>query len=314
MKGLLLATLKVLGTPPPAIRAAFGRFLGRIASVVPTLDRSIAEAQLKLAFPGRPELHSVDRVYASLGETLLEALNLSPLLEGDAVTVSTEDWQTAERIIARGKGIVALSAHTGNWELLAAAMVRRGVPLTVIAREARRATLQEALRAVRARSGVGTIWRGNKQGVLEIKQQLAANGIVAALIDQDTRVSGVFVPFFGRPAKTPSTMVEMAKQQGASIVTCFVFRLSPGKYQAFIEEIPTSWDTEAILTEFSRRLEALITRFPEQWAWMHKRWRTQPDGSHPRSAEYLRMLNTMIEQRSRQERNSQKRNSQEAQS
>lgn len=282
----LLSLLSCLGHLPLRWRKAVGWHLGALFSFLPTPDRRIAKLQMGLCLQAPPP---VSRVYGNIGQTVMESLNLDPLLKAQAVRC--DNWDRLVGLLDRGKGVVTLTAHTGNWDLLAAWVVSRGVVLTAVGREARSPMLQALLRSLRARYGIDTVWRSRGAGGLkEIIEKLGRNEVVAALVDQDTRVKSEMAPFFGRLAATPCTLVELAKRQGAAIVSAFIFREADGRFVLRAEEINGALSVRDILGEYNRRLEASLKDYPDQWVWFHKRWRTNEAGVRFSSREYENIL------------------------
>jgi KDO2-lipid IV(A) lauroyltransferase len=192
--------------------------------------------------------------------------------------------------------IVCLTGHTGNWDLLAAYVISRGIPLTTIGREARSPTAQKVLETVREGYGIETIWRSDRTGLKRLLQCLKERRVVAALIDQDTRVDSIMVPFFGTPAKTPVSLISLGRKMNARFVTAFLFRTGWFRYSVWVEEIPDLNSEYDILCEYHQRLETLIRRFPSQWVWFHKRWRSLPDGTALSSREYQALLHDRLAQ------------------
>jgi KDO2-lipid IV(A) lauroyltransferase len=190
--------------------------------------------------------------------------------------------------------IICLTAHTGNWDLLAAYVISRGIPLTTIGREARNPTAQAILRSIREGYGIETIWRSDRSGLKRIISCLKERRVLAALIDQDTRVESVSSVFFDRPAKTPVSLITMGRKMNARFVTAFLFREGLGRYRVFVEDLGEADTDIEILDRYNKRLESYIRRYPSQWVWFHKRWRTTPDGVTLSSREYARTLEEQL--------------------
>jgi Kdo2-lipid IVA lauroyltransferase/acyltransferase len=138
----------------------------------------------------------------------------------------------------------------------------------------------------RARGGVRSIWRGHEGAVRQMLRALKAGEILGLLIDQDTRAQNLFVPFFGTPAATPRAAADLALRTGAAVVVGFCQREGEQGYRLRMEEVPVpaagpdaasreaaAW---ALTAALSARIEAAIRRAPEQWVWMHQRWKTRP--------------------------------------
>lgn len=288
MVSVLRWALWLVGRLPLPIRIATGRVLGSLFSCIPTKERKIAALQLA-RFLGRGDAFTVAGVFSHTGQTVLESFNLLPYLKREEL-ITCEDWPLVEKLLSSKKGIVCLTGHVSNWDLLAAYIVKGGVPLTVVGREARNSALHEVLIELRERYGVTTIWRSDSMGIKQLLSALKRGEVIAALIDQDTRVASAHVPFMGESAKTPSSLAALALRQGSSVVSAFMMRTSYNTYEVEVREITSRDSVEAILTEYSRHLEEVIRRYPTQWVWFHKRWRTTPDGVTSSSREYIERL------------------------
>ena len=268
-----------------------GYLIGGILSLAPSRERTIAALQIKRFLPKTIEPPSLWSVYGSFGATFAEVINLTPLLY-DLTQVECENLTLLDSLIAERKPIVALTGHVGNWDFLAAFVIQRGGKLVTVGRKARNPKFQDLLTKIRSRYGIETIWRSDRGGARKLVQALRNSFVVAALIDQDTEVRSRFIPFFSCPANTPDSLVEMARRNNAALVTAFVARVGWGKFRIIIEEIPESASPDEALTIYSQRLEAVIKSYPEQWVWVHKRWRTRPEGEKLNSNDYIKFLRT----------------------
>lgn len=283
-----IALLTFFGALPVNVRRFFGATLGLLFALIPTRERQIARLQLSLFMSPSGGAALTSRVYRSLGITAAESLNLSPLLHrGDAVRYQGLDMLAG--LVNRGGGVIALTAHTGNWDLLAGDLVHRGIPITTVGKEARLPFFQRLLGDLRGRNGVKTLWRAEETSVRELINELERGRLIAALIDQDTRVASTWVPFFGVAAKTPSALVELALRRQVPMISAFIFRESSGSYRCFLEELPAS-SIEGVLLEYHRRLEGYLRLYPEQWVWFHKRWRSPNSETTMSTGEYLETL------------------------
>ncbi len=292
------ALLALVGRLPIGIRSRLGSTLGALFSLIPTRDRAFALLQLRAtssaiaATSGKVmDPNRVLRgVYSNLGRNLLESLNLKPFLARSDQLFIERQSELITRLHDSKRPIVALTAHFGNWDLFAALMVKRGFSLMVIGREARNPILQDVLASLRDAYGVETLWRSEGPKALkEILGALKAGRTVGALIDQDTRVAGSFIPFFGIPAHTPATLIELAKRCNAHIVGSVLRRNGLGG-EVIVQQFDPELSTEEILNQFHRFLESQIADAPEQWAWVHKRWRTLPSGERQSSGDYRNRL------------------------
>jgi Kdo2-lipid IVA lauroyltransferase/acyltransferase len=258
-----------------------GRGFGALAWRLAGRERRRTREHLALALP---ELSAAAREgigrasFAHFGAMLGECLWLT---ERDTAEVARrltlEGWEEVERARAAGRPILVLTGHCGNWELLAAGLNARGLGMAVVARELDDPGQQEALLDFRARFGTRTVVRGRPGAARELLRTLRAGGALGMLIDQDTRVEGVWVSFLGRPAWTPSGAADIALRFDAAVLPTFVERLADGSHRGRIHpalDLPR--DPQAATQAMSDTIETQIRRVPEQWVWMHRRWRRRP--------------------------------------
>jgi Kdo2-lipid IVA lauroyltransferase/acyltransferase len=191
--------------------------------------------------------------------------------------VRLEGWEHVEAAQAQRRPILILTGHCGNWELLAAALNSRGLGMLVVAREIEEPGLQTMLLDLRTRFGTRTIVRGAPGAARALLGALRGAGALGMLIDQDTRVEGVFVDFFGRPAWTPVGAAELASRFDAAVLPTFIARLPDGSHHARIHaELSLPSDSTAATALMTSRIEAQIREYPDQWVWLHRRWRRRP--------------------------------------
>ncbi len=187
-----------------------------------------------------------------------------------------------DRILEHGKGVIILTGHLGNWELLAGAFGVKGYSGAVVGRRIYYEPYNEIIVGLRRGVGVETIYRD--ESPRKILRILSQNQILGIVADQDVdSVEGIFVPFFGIPAYTPTAPAKMALASGAPIVPACVIREGKRYRMLMGEPIypkPNSNKEQAVreMTEnWSREIEAYIRRYPDQWGWMHDRWKTKPE-------------------------------------
>ncbi|NMC64177.1 MAG: lysophospholipid acyltransferase family protein [SAR324 cluster bacterium] len=291
---VLQSTLKVVGLIPIQLRSAFGFACGALFSCIPTRDRKVASLQLRLFLREKYNWKILTLVYAHLGQNIMESIELRPLLKAHCQFVKSDGLEKGFAHIANGKGIIALTAHTGNWDLLAAYSIQIGYRLFTVGREARNPVLQEILSGLRLKYKIETIWRANASAQRQIIRALKERAVVAGLIDQDTRVSGRMLPFFDVPAFTPIGLAEIAKRYDATVFTAFIVRKGFMQFEVIAEPIDSHLSPEEITSEYNRRLEAIIRENPSQWVWFHKRWRTLPDGKRLSSKNYITYLESRL--------------------
>ncbi len=283
------ALLGIGGRLPYGLLQAIGRAIGSLALTLASTDRRRAAEHLELAFPdleaaARREL--LRRTARHLGTTLGETAWLwraSPQEVGRRCTISG-----VEHLRVGTGGAVLITGHCGNWELLNARLGAAGVPMAIAVREVFDPRLDRAAHALRARSGATVVPRGREAGRLLVKA-LATGRILGLLIDQDIRdIPGCFVPFFGRLAWTPSGAASLALRTGRPVVPAFIHRLPDGSHRAEVQPplpVPESGTDEervcALTAAATAAIERQVRSHPEQWVWIHRRWRTRPEGEEP---------------------------------
>lgn len=259
-----------------------GRALGAIAWRLGGRDRRRALEHLGIAFP---ELDETARralardCFRHQGMNLAECLYL--LRTGCAEVaahVQVRGWEEVERVREAGRPILILTGHCGNWELLAAAINCRGLGMAVVARALEEPGLQGMLAGLRERFGTPTIERGGEGATRKLLGVLRRGGALGMLIDQDTKVDGVWVPFFGRPAFTPVGAAKIALRQGVAVIPAFIERLEDGSgahVARFSAPLALPRDEVEATAVMTAAIEEQVRRRPAQWVWMHRRWRRQ---------------------------------------
>jgi KDO2-lipid IV(A) lauroyltransferase len=258
----------------------FGRGMGWLAYRVARRERRKALANIAIAFPEWNDTQRVETIKAMFrhfGMSLFEIAwlpNMDVALR-DRLTV-VEGAEPVLELMDAGRGVVVFTAHCGNWEWMSYAVGLFGRPTTVLQRERSAPEMNRYITELRARSGVRTIDRGSSSAGRELIQSLRRGGILAFLIDQNIRTESVKVPFFGRPALTPIGPAKLAVRTESIVVDILIERLPDGRHRLKIgEPFEVSRDDDPVeLTErMTRIIEAQVRRVPEQWVWVHDRWR-----------------------------------------
>ena len=199
--------------------------------------------------------------------------------------VEFDGLEEVEAAIREGRGVIAATGHIGNWELMGAGVSALGVPLHVIARRIKIERVNDLVIRLRQRAGVTTIMREAPDSAKKMLRALKRGEVLALLIDQDVRVEGAFVPFFGMPAHTPIGAAALAKRTGALLVAVAIQRTESGRHlvRALPVEIADSGDGERDIIEATAAATAHFERWirerPEQWCWNHDRWRRAGEGA-----------------------------------
>lgn len=269
-----------LGRLPWRAAQRVGSWIGALGWLLSRRDRRRTLDHLALAFPERTEgeRRRLGRAtFLHHGRTLGECLTLFHAGPEDVLRhVEVAGWEEVERARAAGRPILIVTGHCGNWELLAATINVRGLGMVVVARSLDDSKQQRLLAGLRDRFGTATLERGVEGAARKLLGALRAGKALGMLIDQDTKVDGVWVPFFGRPAFTPVGAAKIALRQNTAVIPTFIERRKDGSHKATFHpalELPD--DTTEATAAMTATIEAQIRRVPEQWVWMHRRWRRQ---------------------------------------
>jgi Kdo2-lipid IVA lauroyltransferase/acyltransferase len=264
-------------------------FLGSIGYHFAVRTRALTVNHLSMAFPHHPApvIKSLaKRSFRMLGKNAGDILRSSRVktleqLERFLTTEGLENYQTAH---AKGKGVIFLTCHLGAFDLQITNMAMRGLNPNIIGTPLKDERLNDLLWNYRNLHGAIPIARGKE--TFRMIKVLKSGGSVALLIDQDTRVKTVFVDFFGMQAATPVGATILALKTGAAVVPTYIYLGDDAlQHMHILPEIPMTitgdedhdirFNTQ-ILTNF---IEEKIREHPDQWVWMHERWKTRPEGS-----------------------------------
>ena len=276
------ALVWLLSLIAPRTRAALARFVGR-AGFALGIRRKVTLENLRHAFPDKSEderRHIARGAYENMAETAVDAVT-APLWSDEALRAHLDYSamaKVAERMKRREPTLLA-SAHLGSWELFADAMVRLGHPLAAVVRP-----LEGAFnaRVVEARQKAGLQLILQRGALRQMLKTLKRGTTVVQLIDQVVpKDVGVFVPFFGRPASTAPSLAAVALKTGAPLFMLAALRRGD-RLEVRCEEVPVApsgdfrRDVEVLTAQMTARLEGWIRDTPEQWLWLHRRWKVQP--------------------------------------
>lgn len=283
-----------------ALRAAIGTFglLGRERAVRAGaalgalgyrpfgIRRTVVERQIAAAFPDLDRAAVRDlarRSFEHLGIVTVETALLSRMGPADVLDLveRVDGWDVVERNLALGKGLLVASGHVGNWELAGAYLAARGLQVDGIVRRMGNPLFDAYLTRTRSRLGL-TVVR-DRESVRRTPRTLRAGGTVAILIDQaGLNIASTYVPFFGRPAKTPRGAAVFALRLGVPLVFGSLIRLPSGGYRAIVEDLPITptgdldRDVDTVAADYTAALERHVRLAPEQYFWHHRRWKQQP--------------------------------------
>jgi len=273
----------------PESRDALARFVGNLAYTL-GIRRRVALENLAMAMPEKSEAERREiarGAYLNMSRVVLESLPGGERLPADWAEQGVEGeeaWEALKAHVATGKGALIVTAHFGNWELLGEMLIRRGVPLDALVRPLKGA-LNTRIAENRVRVGVGLIYpRG---AIQELTAAVNRGESPLMLLDQALPAkAAVFVPFFGKLASTTPAMAVAAKRTGAPVFVVMGVRNGRGgaRLRLRVEgpiPPPAPGEAEDPMTEHTARvtaaLERCIRKYPEQWMWLHRRWKYQPE-------------------------------------
>ncbi len=285
---LLRGVIAVFSRVPLRPAVTFAAAVGWLAWPLAGTTRRQILANLAVAFPEKSaaEREAIGRAsLVHLARLAAEVVTLRSWRHrlADHVSLAPGAEERLRAAVARGKGVLYVTGHLGNWELMAQRIAALQ-PTATIARSGNDPRLTELVGRIRAEGRVETLWREDPGTARAMLRCFKQGKLLGMLIDQDTRVQGVFVPFFGRPAFTPRGAADLALRFGVPVVVGWARRRdpSPGHVVEIVDMPydPAPVDREAevrrLTAACTARLEAAIRAAPEEWVWMHERWRTRP--------------------------------------
>jgi len=281
--------IKILGGLPRSLSRAAAIALSWTIYLIHVRLRHVGMRNLKLAFPEktrRERARILRGVFTSLGRQLAEVcLFPTYTLENVGKVVVYDGFENFERALARGKGVLFLTAHLGGWELSAFTHSLYGHPLHIVMRPLDNVYLDRLMRRYRTMHGNSTVDKDDfVRGLLSA---MKAGETVGILMDTNmTPPQGVFTDFFGIPACTASGLARIALRTDATVVPGFTV-WDPGlrkyrlRFDPALKLIRTGNDDADVVANtalFTKVIEEYVRKYPDQWLWVHRRWKTRPAG------------------------------------
>ncbi len=270
---------------PRSLAFALARVVGRLAFWVARREREKTIAHLTEVFKEEKSPEEIEKlaqnVFVHYAQAAVEVLRFPRLMPQDIdhLVQGRENLKILDRVLAQGKGAILLTAHLGNWELMGAFLMLHGIKGAVIAKRIYYEKFNQILVDLRSKVKLKTFYQD--VSTRELLKMLRENYTLGILADQDVdRFEGIFVPFFGRPAYTLTSPVKLALASGAPLVPAFLVKT--GEHYRFLVEEPIFVEIGPnkveTIREYTQRwsqvIEEKIRAFPDQWAWMHPRWKT----------------------------------------
>jgi KDO2-lipid IV(A) lauroyltransferase len=278
--------------------SAFGARVGRLGYRPFGIRRRVVERQIAAAFPEWDAARvaaTARAAYENLGRTTIETAVL-PRYDREQVVAlfdEPENWSAFTRAVQRGRGVIVVAGHLGNWEMGGAYLAARGLDFEAVARQMENPLFDGYLTRTRRRVGMKVIYDGD--AVRRVPRALRNNAVVAFLMDQGTvGLASTWVPFFGRYAKTPRGPAVFALRLDSPVFFLAPLRKPDGRFILGIEEIPVhasgdrAADIDRIVADYTATLERWVRRVPEQYFWHHRRWKHQQPNTPPELGDPLR--------------------------
>jgi KDO2-lipid IV(A) lauroyltransferase len=283
---LALWVVTSLAYAPRGLADALARFYaGLLDRGIPRLRR-VARANLAMALPEfTPERHGeiVNGVFHSIARLLVTFAKSPRIHRGNLDHwIRLEGGEHFEAALRKGRGVLFATAHLGNWELSAFAHALLASPMNVVVRPLDNPYIDALVERRRALTGNRSI--GKKDFARSILKSLASNEAVGILIDQNASPSeGVFVDFFGVKACAGTGFAKFAAHSGAAIIPGFaLWNDTERRYVLrFYPQIPMTGDIARDTQALQSKLEEVIREYPDQWLWIHRRWKTRPNAEAP---------------------------------
>ena len=284
--GLLRTAETGLSFLPPATADRLGARLGSLVRSPLGIRRRVVTENLRRAFPAADAIWIEDTAkaaYRHLGREAVAMLQLSRLDPGvvrELVDIPQCSWSAVQEALAEGRGAILATGHYGNWEMAAAAVAARGVPIEAIVKRQSNRLVNQRIQEARRAFGVETMWTG--EALRRVPRTLKAGRTVGIVADQDARGHGVWVPFFGVLANSHAGPALFALRTGSPLFAAVARRMPDGRYLLRADRLDTTRtasfeeDVVRITSALAAHLEQEIRQDPSQYFWFHKRWKTSP--------------------------------------
>jgi len=280
----LLALAWVVQRLPHGLRRVLGDCLGRLCwPLVPAKRREMAIGNVACSLKvDRPEAERIAKASAvRFGRMFLEVLHIPALTKESIKTYAPiEGIEHIQRVLAEGKGAVIVTAHAGNWEVLGASLALHDIPIIGVAKQQTNAVMDRLVNHLRRSSGMRIFY---STGVRDMINYLKAGYVIGLLSDQAAGHDGAFVDFFGRLASTPKGAAHFARLRGCGIVPTFITEKPDGTHVITMQ--PPLYvnatknreeDLFSMTQTYTKIIEDHVRQHPEEWFWLHNRWKRQP--------------------------------------
>ncbi len=283
---LVTVIANVIRYMPYRMTQSFGAGLAEFIHNVIGIRKKHAISELLKAYPDKDEAWAANitkKVYRHFGMVAVEMAMTPQLVKTNFKNRLMMDdccLKLLDEGLEHGKGMLIVSGHLGNWEMSGAAAAHNGYPVNYIVGNQSNSAIEEIMDKYRRMSGIKIIKKLDAgRAMLKV---LRSNEACAVMIDQDARKHGIFVPFFGRPASTPLGVARFACKLDSTVLMMHTWRDEKNIIHVKLEkvEVPNSGDKDQdiydLTANMTKMLEGYIRQNPDQWLWLHRRWKTAP--------------------------------------
>ncbi|MEE4241069.1 MAG: lysophospholipid acyltransferase family protein [Desulfopila sp.] len=279
---------KIVRLLPRKVMLSIGARAGDFIYYCAPVRKKLTLEQIRRAFPEKNsrEISAIAReAYGNLAINSLEHLCLPALTKDDLLNIVTfKNEEVFQNALQKGRGVIFVGGHFGNWEYPGPAASAKGYPIAYVVADIGNPYIDKMVNRHRKQTGITVLTK--RMSIRTMLKTLRQNNAMAMLMDQDAGRNGIFVDFFGMPCSTPRGPALFALKTGAIILFVSSIRHPDGSLQVIFEEVETDCDagiTSENIREVTQRctskLEAYVRKYPGQWFWMHRRWKTAPEDS-----------------------------------
>jgi KDO2-lipid IV(A) lauroyltransferase len=278
---VLRTVLMIVGMFPYAMAPKVGRWLGRVVQLLDRRHRRVAMKNLEKSrgvCPPDAIPEFIDRVYGHMGLAFVEMMMIPKLIDRIGEVVRLERFHVLDEARRLGRGVITVLGHLGNWELIGLASCAAGQPVHSLARPIENPWVDRFLNRFRTQTGQRIIPKYRALG--EMIRVIQKNEILIIQVDQDARSHGVYVEFFGRPASTHRSPALLSLKYGTPIVVANIYR-EGGLHYAVVSDpiLPEAFKglpdpVKALTQAYTEKFEAFVRAHPDQWFWVHDRWKS----------------------------------------
>jgi len=292
------------GITPIQISYFSGKILGSLAYLVLLRHRRIALDSLSVAFPnysGQAKRKIAKSFFIFMAQGGFELLYYLKNIEKINRAVEIEGKDDLDEALAKKKGVILVTAHCGNFPLLSLRLAAGGYPVNLVARPMRDKYAEAHFHKLRTDAGVKSIPVYPRRACVSgIINALGNNEIIIILMDQNFGTGGVWVDFFGKLAATPTGPIVLSLRTKAALIPSYIYRVKKHKHsiQIFSQKdlIFGKDKNETILlnaAEFTKIIESWIKKYPDQWSWIHRRWKSRPSKNTDRNKIFGKQRSTL---------------------